>query len=135
MLNLHSCIVTLAGEQFVRIPAGQTWTVRCRAGLLWITSEGELHDWVLRPGESLEFSGTALLIGALRDSEMQLAPAPAAPRPVPLWKSLATMLACRVMRTPPSLAPLGSGAASVAPPAEPLRESAPHAFRRGAPST
>lgn len=46
--------------------------VDCQRGLLWVTREGDLNDYLLRPGERLEGPGR-LVVQALRDSEMIVA--------------------------------------------------------------
>lgn len=102
-----TCLVRLEGCQHVRVPERQTWRVSCRSGLIWITSAGNLHDWVLRAGESAEFPGTQLLIGSLRPSLVELTAAyPPEVKPVPAWKALAALLARRVWNQPPGLGPL-----------------------------
>lgn len=41
--------------------------VRCQSGLLWVTREGDSHDYLLGPGQ--ELTGR-LLVQALRPSEV-----------------------------------------------------------------
>lgn len=101
----------LQAEQHFRIPAGSRWCVHCRAGLLWITSGSQLHDWTLREGESLEVAGPDVLIGCLGESVVSISPAPEVPGrheapqpgPMPRWRALAALFARRVYRLPPGL--------------------------------
>ncbi len=43
--------------------------IRCQTGLLWVTREGDAHDYLLLPGE--ELTGP-LLAQALRPSEVSV---------------------------------------------------------------
>lgn len=102
---LNATVLRLDRDQHIRLPARRWWHVSCRIGLIWITSSGDLHDWVLRPGESAGFSMRPLLIGALQASEVQIAPACISGKaPVPAWRAVAALLARRVLNHPPSLA-------------------------------
>lgn len=103
----ETCFVRLDGYQHVRVPGLQTCRVSCRSGLIWITREGDLRDWVLRAGESAEFPGTQLLIGALRPSEVELTAAGlSGAKPVSAWSAFAALFARRLWNQPPGLAPL-----------------------------
>lgn len=41
--------------------------IRCRRGLLWVTREGDSHDYLLGPGEELR---GRLVVQALTESEV-----------------------------------------------------------------
>lgn len=67
---------------------GQHWTtrragrllVRCHAGILWITTPGDVRDHVLRTGESLRLDDArGILIGALTPATLDLT----SPTPLP----------------------------------------------------
>lgn len=57
------CSLILTAGQSLRLRGESRWTVTCRAGVVWITQEGDLHDMFLRPGDSftLDRDGLALV--------------------------------------------------------------------------
>ncbi len=48
----------------MRLQAGQQW-LWCRQGTVWLTVPGDLHDYFLQAGESLEIGGAAVVVSAL----------------------------------------------------------------------
>jgi hypothetical protein len=95
-------------DQHLRLGDGIAWRIECTGGLVWITAAGQMHDWVLRPGESVEIAGQDILVGTLRPSEVGIWPAAsAAPAhqpqvsAVPRWRALLELFARRVWSTPP----------------------------------
>nr|PZN63512.1 MAG: hypothetical protein DIU62_10960 [Pseudomonadota bacterium] len=98
----------LPAEQHFRLAGGAGWRISCLDGLVWITTAGELHDWVLLPGESVDVSGRGILVGTLEPSEVGIEPvagAAAAPLPsvsaVARWRALLELFARRAWNTPP----------------------------------
>lgn len=96
----------LAADQHVRLTGGTRWRIACVDGLVWITAENQMHDWVLRAGESVEIAGNGILVGTLKPSELLAEPDAyaASPSPVitsaPRWRALLELFARRVWAVP-----------------------------------
>ncbi|ATB51122.1 DUF2917 domain-containing protein [Corallococcus macrosporus] len=67
--------------------SGHPLTLTCRAGLLWLTCEGDERDYVLHPGDTLRLKRPGhVVVQALRPSRfclMERAPAPSPCTPPP----------------------------------------------------
>src|SRR5690606_14821285 len=86
-------------DRHVMLPARHKWLITCHSGLIWVTQEGCLDDWVLRAGESTQLHDKPVLVGALRPTELQLLPSsPAFATPVAAFGALASLLARRLLK-------------------------------------
>src|SRR5690606_31244503 len=56
--------VTVAADRHLLLSGRASWLITCRSGLVWITREGSLDDWVLRAGESRRLEGGSIVLGA-----------------------------------------------------------------------
>lgn len=65
---MNTTCTDLPADRHLRLPPSARYRVHCLAGLVWVTTGKDLRDHVLRAGESREFEGEALVVGALRDS-------------------------------------------------------------------
>lgn len=93
-----SSFLSLDADQHLLLPARRSWKIICHSGLIWITQQGCLDDWVLRSGESMQLHDNAVLIGAVRRSQLQLIPASSAVvRPVAAFRALLSLLARRLL--------------------------------------
>lgn len=91
-------VLTVEADRHLLLPGPASWLITCRSGLVWVTREGCLDDWVLRGGESMRLQGRGIILGALRDSELELLPdAPAQVRHVGALRALAGLLARRLI--------------------------------------
>lgn len=59
----HHEVMSLTSNALLKVEHA----VRCQSGLLWVTREGDSHDYLLGPGE--ELTGR-MLVQALRPSEV-----------------------------------------------------------------
>lgn len=90
--------VTLEADRHLHLSGKASWQITCTSGLVWITREGSLEDWVLRGGETRRFESGAIVLGALRNSDLRLVPdTPAVVRPVGAVRVLAGLLARRLL--------------------------------------
>lgn len=91
---------------FLRNGEPGRWRLACIQGRLWITQPGDGRDVVLQAGDELVVdTAPGLLLGALRDSELQLEWLPADPlRPVPAWRARLGLLLQRWWHQPSALA-------------------------------
>ncbi|MBL8397067.1 MAG: DUF2917 domain-containing protein [Candidatus Accumulibacter sp.] len=72
-LDLHSSELLLADDVPIRLSSAKGVCLRCTAGTVWLTVEGETGDIFLRAGESywLRSNGLALLEGLAADSRVR----------------------------------------------------------------
>jgi hypothetical protein len=90
--------VTLEADRHLLLPGPGSWLITCRSGLVWISREGCLDDWVLRAGESRRLQGGSILLGALRTSRLQLVTdTPAEVRRLGALRALTGLLARRLL--------------------------------------
>lgn len=62
----------LAKHEAVTLTAARDHALRCDAGELWITVEGDRRDHILRPGDCLRVEWDApVIVSALRDSTLK----------------------------------------------------------------
>lgn len=70
-MNTHP--ITLAPGQHWSTPAAATLTVRCHAGMLWITTRDSRDDHILQAGDCLQLQqGRDILIGALTPATLDI---------------------------------------------------------------
>lgn len=78
-LDLHDCELCLADNAPVRLSRARGLTVRCTAGRVWLTVDGEAGDIILVAGQfhRIRSNGLALL-EAIGSGRVRLEPAPTA---------------------------------------------------------
>jgi len=73
----------LQRNRFVRLHNAQGWRIDCVSGSAWITQDGDRQDTLLAAGQShVARRAARLLVQALDDCALHIAPAPG--RPLPL---------------------------------------------------
>lgn len=66
-------LIRLHGRQSIRITEPAAVAIRCVSGCLWVTQTGDPQDYILMPGDSVEFAKKGLVItSALQSSLCQL---------------------------------------------------------------
>lgn len=82
-MSRESCgVAALENGRFERFRTHATERVRCVEGVLWVTQDGVLRDFVLEAGESVEFGPEAdITVSALAPSRFQVTPPLIGPRP------------------------------------------------------
>lgn len=72
----ETCFLSAGSTHALRLRRGPL-VVRCLRGRAWVTLEAELRDYVVNANETLVVQGPGrLVIQALSDAELTLAPAP-----------------------------------------------------------
>lgn len=66
-------MIELEHRQSIQIPDPSTVAIRCVAGCLWVTQEGDPDDHILQTGQSIRFRKPGLVIAsALRPAVLQV---------------------------------------------------------------
>lgn len=92
-------VLPIDHRQHFLLPTGTGRQVTCISGLIWITQQGNLQDWLLRPGESAQFTGPPILVGAIDTARLRIAPVNlAGVRRVSTVRAVAALLMRRLLR-------------------------------------
>jgi len=65
-------MVKLKSEQCIRIKRVRPTQIYCVAGVVWITQQGDLHDYILGPGDTLQVAQGLTLLTALEPSMVEV---------------------------------------------------------------
>ncbi len=90
-VNLTQGAIDLAQGKLLSLDSAKGWTLQVKRGVVWATSPDMPGDHFIRGGQSLRLTGASrVVVEALQDCEIALAPVQAAPKPVPRKKAPAT---------------------------------------------
>jgi hypothetical protein len=65
-------VIALETQQTLRIKPWRTTRIECMSGVLWVTLEGELRDFIVAPGESIDVRRGLTIALALEPSCVRL---------------------------------------------------------------
>lgn len=89
----HEQLRTLARGQELRLEQAHGLRIACRQGQLWLTQYGDSRDIVLNAGsEFIIDDGTAVIVSALRPSQLCLCRPADSNASTPLWRRLGRWL-------------------------------------------
>jgi hypothetical protein len=67
-------VIALETQETLRIKPRRTTRIECMSGVLWITREGDLRDFVVAPGESIEVDRGLAIALALEPATVRVVP-------------------------------------------------------------
>ena len=65
-------MIALKAQETLRIKPRRTTRIECMSGVLWITREGDLRDFVVAPGESIEIDRGLTIALALEPATVRV---------------------------------------------------------------
>jgi hypothetical protein len=63
----------MSRRRYERVQLGKRDTLCCDEGVLWVTRAGDRRDYILYPGDELQFTQSGrLLVEAMRDADFHV---------------------------------------------------------------